>query len=745
MTALPVHPVRDEWVPLDDAAKLLGKSEGHLRRLCATLRTRGLARRTGSGWQVHAAYDARLAKRRTETTEDGQSRVTKLLSTTTAEKRDDATTRAKILIAFRAWRTIASNIKREFPAFQTAMIEKHGDCPKLRQLYNMHERCPESDDFLGCVAALVDQRGRPTADLESVSDEAWSRFCELYLTPNRWSIAKCHRIVEGEASQHGWAWPSKRRVEQLVCERLDESTKVLRREGATAWARRHQAPIEQDPDAWAAGQCWEGDHTTLNFFIRVRREGKWVTDRPHLTAWVDRRSRRVMGWHLSCQGNSGTIRAALIAGLKADGVSVPEFVWIDNGKDFMAASITGQTKSERRQRSGDRQGDNDRASGLLNMLGIEAHFATPYNHNGKARVERFFGTVHTDFDREFTSWCGDMVGMIESRDRAAVVKDVESLPTLDEARERLGVWIDEYNGRADHAVEDLVDRSSGELLSRDRFYELNLPSLRKADPGSLDLLGLVWSRPIKPSKRGVGVSIGDRKTYYGAHEPRIEELVGSGKSVYVTYDPDDVRTVGVWDEDFRLICRANMADLHGGPRTQAIRASDLRQALAERRAQARRARDRVEIRSVSLTDAERAAEAARRREIDETRIELARQRRDEKPEDLPPLRMVGTPVDGQADEHERAKIAVGAEAFEAEDEIDFTDLHIARDDGDDEHELSLDDFGRDEGEPDDDDDIDLADTTWSADDRQDGGPAHDDEHEEEEFDVLDQLAGSADG
>lgn len=678
MTALPLHSAPGHpaaasgsvtWFPIDEAAALIGRNVGHLRRQCPRMGEQ--ARKFNGTWHLHVTADPRLHRAAVERTESGGSAVTELLKSTTADKRDEAQRRANVVVEFRRWKAQPGvNVKTGLAAFLEAAGQRHGLKLTRSTVYGWDQRCPASTDFDGCVAALIDTRGRPKTGSVTLNDSAWSFFCSVYLTEHQLSIRHCWEMTRARAEADGWGWPSVSRIKQLVRERLDPGTVTLRREGREAWQRKHLAPIEQDPEAWDAGQCWEGDHTPFDFSVRVFRNGSWSVTRAQLTAWLDRRSRRLMGWHISEQGNQGTIRLALLDALKADGVSVPEVVWIDNGKDFMAASIGGLTKAERRGMTRDEKREAEsRCAGLLRMLSIEPHFATAYNHNGKARIERFFGTLHQRFDRTFTTWCGSRPGMLDRKVLNEKLRDVMSLPTLDELREQFAEWAEWYNHRHDHGIEDLDDREAGERLSPVEFYERFLPARRVVDRSALPLLEATWSpRPVKVSKHGVSVKIAGRTVRYGEMMPELEPLVGSDKRVFISYDPDDTGSVEVWDENFRHLCTAHENGRHGGLADDRVSVADRRAANAHRREQRRRARQRVDYVSLSLSDAELASQQSRERDIAETQDRL----RAAGHSNPPPLRLVQTPVDGQGDapERSRARKAAGADRDEFPSVVD---------------------------------------------------------------------------
>lgn len=662
---------RTRWIPIDVAAQLLDKSEGHMRRICPDLMSKGLATKILVGgahkWHIAASYSPRLIRQSLETDADGNSEFNELLKTTSQDKISDAQDAANILIAFRKMRLEKSF---NFPTFIEAMTQKYGRSFGKSRLYKMHSDCPPSEDFEGIVVALIDRRGRKKGDIKSCSDIAWRHFCEYYLTQNQRSLSKCCRMVDALAKENGWAWPSESRVRELVNERLDNSTITLKREGQDAWNRLHLAPMGQDPNAWEVGQCWESDHSKLDFHCRVFKGNKWTRTRPQLTSWFDRRSRMLMGYHISEQGNAYTIRLALLNALRDEANSVPEIVWLDNGKDFMASSIAGITKSHRRKASRTEIEEAEQASaGLLNMLGIKAHFAKHYNHNGKARQERFYGTVHGEFDKEFASYCGYKPGMLDQLDQLAIQKDIMNLPTLDEVRAKFAEFEQWYNARSNHKIDDLRDPETFDRLSPMEFYKQHLPSKRVVKQDALKLLEPVWSKALKVQKNGIGLRIGGGVVRYGELMPELEPLVGSDKRVFISWNPDDMTQVTVWSQDYKFICIAQENGRYGGLAQDKITLADRNAGFAARKQQRARAKQKVDFLSGSLTTAELASRAAREREVAETKARMVEDDRTRDPNDLPPLRLAHTRVDDAPSdiEEQQHRKAVGAEMVDPDE------------------------------------------------------------------------------
>lgn len=741
MTALPSISERRsqaqvDWVPIDEAAAALGVSERRVRQLAdqewaprgmATMRQRADGR--GKCWHIAAGVDPRLVRRTIERAEDGRSWVAAALKAATAEQRDDATRRAEAVRAYRAWRS-SPGVRVSDRDAQRQMLDRlardTGVRVSLRTLQLWSERCPPSNDLSGCIAYLLDGRSS-NAGPRRVDEAAWSMFRGLYLDHRQPSVRLCWEAVAARAATENWSWPSYGHVKRLVRERIPPGELVMAREGKDAWRAKHQAPIEQNPEAFAVNECWEGDTCVFDLEVRVRgARGEWERVRPQLTAWLDRRSRRLMGWVISRQGNSAAIRAALVAALATEGVYAPSAVWIDNGKDFASAAIGGQTKAQRRAKrlaaqSGAPQTEEDEAEqlcrGVLGMLGIEPHFARVYNHNGKARVERFFRIVHERFDKLIPSYKGNRPGMLDKREQAARTKNISSLPEISEFADRFIRWAEWYNDWSDRSIDELVCPETCTRLSAAAYYDRHLPVRRVVDQELLPLLGQEWSKPLKVHKTGISVRLEGKVQRFGAGMVELSDYVGTDRRVLISIDRNDVSRVQVWTTEGSFVCTARANDHYGG---QTVPIEDFKAALKRQEAAKRAVKQSIDRTALAASVFDLAHEHKFRRDA---AVEGDRQREINRdyPADAPPLRLVESPLDGREAQRARQAKAAGAEHQHDDYEpIDLSAIAGNRTDrarpGDDLPEA-----------------IDLA-ALYA---RRDCGPGSPDEHDTDDTDVVD--------
>lgn len=659
---------RDAWVPLPKAAKLLALSEGQLRRRCLDeYGPAGTAKQLKADngrtvWHLHRCVHANLRRDHVAGFIVPEKSATLELLSYGQKKRSIADRKVLIVKRYLEWSSKPGvNAKRDFAAFAAIIQQEFGTSVSRRSVFNWRQQLPATDDATEQALALMDQRFGPVR-VRSCSPEAWDLFEHLYLNPNKPSIKNVHRRVAREAGLQGWSWPKLTRVKQLVASKIDAGKACFHREGEAAFEKRHQAPMQQDPDAWLEKSCWESDHSKFDLFIRVFSGGHWVERRPWLTAWMDRRSRRLMGWHIDLVPSGDTIRYALLAALKDESVSPPEFAWLDHGKDFEQAANIGVTKSERRKLRGQVEKlDRVECEGLLGKLGIKARFALPYNHNGKARIERLFGTRSGGFDKFQPGYCGNTPG---AKDRDAIdaeLADIKGLLTLEQLKAKFAVWVQEYNHAADHAVTDLADPATGELLSRDGFYQRFHPRRVLADRSSLELLKHRWSKPLKVQKWGISLTIAGRVCRFGDIAPELDRFKGTDRLVRVCFDPDATESITVYDDEWRPVCVARENEEYGGPATDSISVEARKRAMAIRREQKKRAAQRPDVGAILMTGGELAAREQAKIDREKTKAALAEQGI----ENAPSVRIVRTPVDGQAEQVGKLerRVAVGAESM----------------------------------------------------------------------------------
>ena len=560
--AVPLDP--QQWITVGEAAKLLDVTDRHLRRLCdEMLSKQGLAvlatppEGGNACWMINRRYDLKLGA-------GGTGQVFQVpvaeLARCTEEQRREAWARVKCVELFReARQTWTGNQADWMPTLLTQLSTMH---PKLkiserslRRWYDLY-RTPAD------VVKLVDSRGGNTRG--DADPSAWTEFQRLYLSERKPSARACWEQIRTLAHVEGWRWvPYKTLIRQLD-QRIPEQLQLRFRE-PELYRQRLKPFIKQDPDAFAPGECWIGDNCNLDLWCRYRDR----VVRPVLTAWIDNKSQRIMGWALSAGADSSTIAAALRMGLLDPlGNGGPRIAWMDNGKDWDSQALHGETKKQRQKRRGhghdqaDEQRHTNWASGgIFKLLSIEAHFSIPFNSNGKSKMERWFGFLHKRFDVNFPTYCGGKpADKPDSLDQ--ILKDGRHIPTFEHVRERMALFVEGYNASADHQREGLEGLSPNDAMQLATAQRRQL-----AEPKVLDLLMQHWHAPVRCNRDGITISPVGKAEHYGDTAMELIPYKALHKEdrpwLRVSYDVQDVTKIRVYTMDWKFICEARRNDLGG--------------------------------------------------------------------------------------------------------------------------------------------------------------------------------------
>jgi transposase InsO family protein len=553
------------WLPVAEAARLTGLSVSTWQRKARKLEGQGLARRElpreGRGrptWYVHRCCDRRLTDNPKREARNARQQAS-LASRYSQRQREAANLKAKWVCRYMDERRRYG--ETELQCAERILAEAYREdglpaAPRTLQLWTKRYHTLGPDGQILGVEGLIDKRSNDQASREAEgqatgtrSQEAIEYFYGLYRTEQALPVRTCHEMTLGEAKRQGWAWPETySATTKWLRDNDDLSLSYLAREGHNKWARRYLPHNEYNEESIQPGFRGVCDHTQMDLWVCDAPGGKPY--RPWLTAILDRRSRRVMGWHLGKTPHQDAILAALRMTFRE--CCVPVQLHIDNGKDFTSKVITGLTKSEiriLRQEHGrdwkqivrrDRElvgMDEACWGGIAHELGIELIYAIPYSPWSKGVVERWFGTMHGQFARTFETYCGNRPDR-RPEHLNKLLTDGVGIPTLDELRGQLADYLVEYHHRS-HTGAGMNGRSPLEVWQ-------TAERLRRADDDALSLLMKIRGA-YKVGANGVRLQIGGASMTYGAGVPMLRRYVG--RKVLVAVDPDDVSRVWAYSQD----------------------------------------------------------------------------------------------------------------------------------------------------------------------------------------------------
>lgn len=212
------------------------------------------------------------------------------------------------------------------------------------------------------------------------SDAAWFWAQAQYLRPEAPSAARVYRDLVAVAPSQGWEIPSydtfERRLKQLPWQRV-----VLAREGVEALHARLPA-LQRSVRHLQALSFVNADGHRFDVFVRLPERFCGGVGRPHLVAWQDIYSRKLLAWRLTPTLNAYSVQLSFADLVETYGV--PDEALMDNGREFGAKAMTGGVPWRFRFKVAEEE-----PLGMLPMLGVTVHWATPFRGQSKP-IERAF-------------------------------------------------------------------------------------------------------------------------------------------------------------------------------------------------------------------------------------------------------------------------------------------------------------------------------------------------------------------
>lgn len=537
------------WHSLADAQRLTGLSAGQLRRKCAAWAITGHARqtRTSSGqmaWKVREDAAPQLARVNSPAVLSATSRLQVEL---TDAQRIEVRQRHAILVEWEEQLVAGRKLglpEAKVTANYLMRREIDGAKPVLSRitLYRW-----KRDYTTSGLDGLVDQRWLKGNQAEDPDDPFLARVRELYLTPNQLKIKHCHEYACVDARQQGWKISSYKACQRMLA-LIPKAEVIFRREGNDAFVAQCEPSITRDYSGLDVCDIWCGDHHRFDVFVQVPGtplgEPAKVA-RPWLTAWQDVRSRAIVGW-LIYLGDPNSDQILATFGIAARVYGLPIKLQIDNGKDFDAKDIQGETKNARRARiqKGEIRPDLKPIDGAMPTLGVACKHVWPYHGQSKP-VERYFGTICDQFSRTWETYCGPHTRAkpegLDQRIAAGLA------PTLDDFVRSFEAYL-EHNYHATPHRGDAMDGRSPEQVIASR-----VKPIRQADELSLALA--LWPRrKAKVSKQGVIW----RGLGFGAFDGDVQDM--QDETVVVACNPANLSHALILDLEGRpvALARANL-------------------------------------------------------------------------------------------------------------------------------------------------------------------------------------------
>ena len=405
-------------------------------------------------------------------------------------------------------------------------------------LYNWQAK-HRADGLSGLLPQYGKRKGERTIDAS-----AWEFFQAQYLQESQPSVGDCYILLSRKARLEGWTIPSRATVARMVKEDIPAAVRTLRRLGAKAYMDDIQTFTRRDPESIRAGEVFVGDHHILDVFINAGtvQKPKWV--RPWMTAWLDMRSRKFVGWTVNLSPCTDEIIAAFASAALDPAIGLPRHIYIDNGRDYCSAKFAGRGHRGNPLTDEDKEvliAEGKMARSLMDRLDIKTHWAIVENARAKV-IERAFKEVVERFSKFFPTYCGR-----NQDERPDVLEERLKNPAkygmgLDEFRTVFGDWIRTVFNKTVSQGKGRAGECPDETYMRTR-----LP-VRTADTEVMRLYFMRSTNPFRIGRNGITF----RKAEY--YHPDMALL--KGKRVYIRYRVEDPERIWLYDTDDRYLGEA---------------------------------------------------------------------------------------------------------------------------------------------------------------------------------------------
>lgn len=400
----------------------------------------------------------------------------------------------------------------------------------------------------GDIDALIDGNDGEKQSGARIDERLKQAFCDEYLRAHQPNLRLCYENVETFAKAQGWGpIPSYDTFRRFAQKGIPKLTRSLLREGADN-PRTLLPYVRRDPTSIGAYHTIQSDCRNIDVPVRCDDGCDTCTGvRPHghfpvWTAFIDIRSRRVLGWRLSIDVPDSDFILGIYRGIvKENGLN--RRVYLDNGSNFRRAF----GKRLRRLGKSEWDGPNeDQLRARFAPVGVDVVYAIVDNAPAKL-IERMFRTFRHRFDEDFEAYRGTLGR--KSEQAKELYRRPSELPTLSELTHLLTLAVSDYNGRA-HGGRGMDGRTPDEV-----FYDAEIRIPRRDPDEAFELLFYQSVKGGRLVGRN-GVQYGNRIYRLSSRDVQYKYF---GERVDIRISPDDADKAIVVDyKTGKYLCKAHI-------------------------------------------------------------------------------------------------------------------------------------------------------------------------------------------
>lgn len=355
----------------------------------------------------------------------------------------------KYLELFNLTKNMTYQEKIDFLADWSAKYpEKHTTYPSLSLALRKYNQ--------GGITALLSNYGVHRRGISKLDESCFEYFKSIYLREGAPSAETSWNITFGFAKQQGINlenFPTSKTFIRRLRAEVPEQAIFMARHGDASWNKKYANYVPRDYSELNAGVCWVSDHAQID--VAVSFNGTVCF--PWVTVFRDAKTSKWLGWFLHADSpNSDHIFQAFYYGVLNYGI--PEDVYLDNGKDYRCKDFAGGRTRVIKVKHKNNGGS------LIQNLGINIHFALPYNAQTKP-VERDFLKIKEFLSKGFVGYRGGKI--TERPEKLKNEIKNEQIMQFDDFKKLFDRFIKEYLNKRPSKGKVLQGRCPNELWAEE--------------------------------------------------------------------------------------------------------------------------------------------------------------------------------------------------------------------------------------------------------------------------------------
>lgn len=517
------------WLTVKEIAMLLCKDVSTIQKLCKS--GKALTKTVdghgkGRGNKVLLiALESMTTKNQLSFWEKKELEENEFLNNLTANEREKICFKFHVVMMYREFKAVPHKEGR-MKLFLEKINKENPAATVTRTQVNRWDRNYEEQGLQG----LYDGRGSYKRGQTSIPDEAWNTFYSLWFHNPRATFQQCYDMTCEKYREQIPQMPSIQSFRRQM-DKIPQNVKILRSKGRKGFDDNCMPHMQIDYEAIASNEQWVADHHVFDVLVE---DDKGNIFRPWLTAWLDRRSRYIVGYEINhCTPNSDIVLSSFAKACIKSGI--PETVLLDNGKDFKAYDLF----------------NNDNAMSIAGQMGIKVINAIVKNAKAKP-IERYFKTLEEKYFAMLPCYIAGKPHLRPEKMNMTNKKlKLKGLCISYEKFLKIAELIVQEKNNTVHRGRGMNKRTPFEIYTGN-FVR---PARMVRDEDVLHLLLQRTSRPVKVGRNGVHL----KATGYYYNSFDLFDMIG--KEVYARYNSDDASKIFVYDTEDRFLCTAECNEL----------------------------------------------------------------------------------------------------------------------------------------------------------------------------------------